>query len=88
MRILNNAYVYCLENNDKNYIYIGSTNELKRRLTEHTEGKVQSTKAYLPLTLTVYIAVQTGKQARKLEKYFKTGSGKAILKKRILQNEA
>jgi len=26
-------------------------------------------------------------KARKLEKYFKTGSGKAVLKKRILQTE-
>jgi hypothetical protein len=32
-----------------------------------------------------YIAVQTEEQARYLEQYFKTGSGIAILYKRMLQ---
>ncbi len=81
-------YTYCLENKEQHYLYIGSTNDLKRRISEHSRGKVQSTKAFLPLTLTAFVAVQTEQQARKLEKYFKTGSGKAILKKRILSNEA
>ncbi|MEE9190723.1 MAG: GIY-YIG nuclease family protein [Candidatus Neomarinimicrobiota bacterium] len=81
-------YTYCLENKRRHFLYIGSTNDLKRRTLEHSRGKVQSTKAYLPLTLTAYVAVQTEQQSRKLEKYFKTGSGKAILKKRILSNEA
>jgi len=45
---------------------------------------VQSTKSYRPLEVITYIAVDTEARARKLEKYFKTGSGKAILKKRIL----
>jgi len=31
-----------------------------------------------------YIAVQTERKARELEKYFKIGSGKAVLYKRIL----
>jgi len=40
------------------------------------------------LTLEAFIAVKTESKARELEKYFKTGSGKAILKKRILTDEA
>jgi hypothetical protein len=32
--------------------------------------------------------VETERKARGLEKYFKTGSGKALLKKRILADEA
>jgi len=80
-------YVYCLENVAKQYLYIGSTNELKRRLDEHNQGKCQATKPYTPLVLTAYVSVNTEEKARKLEAYFKTGSGKAILKKRILQNE-
>jgi putative endonuclease len=58
---------------------------LLKRLAEHNDGKTQSTKHYLPFELESYIAVKTKTQAKTLEKYFKTGSGKAILKKRILQ---
>jgi hypothetical protein len=35
-----------------------------------------------------YVAVPTVRKAKELEKYFKTGSGKAVLKKRILTDEA
>ena len=78
-------YVYCLENQTSDYKYIGSTRNLKRRLYQHTAGKSASTKPHLPLELTASIAVNTEAKARKLERYFKTGSGRAILEKRILQ---
>jgi hypothetical protein len=39
------------------------------------------------LKLAGYIAVPNSQKARELEKYFKAGSGKAILKKRILTDE-
>ncbi len=81
-------YVYFIENKAKNYLYVGSTANLKTRIVAHNNGKNQSTKSYIPLILSAYIAVSTDIQARTLEKYFKTGSGRAILKKRILQNEA
>ncbi len=81
-------YVYILKSINKNYIYIGSTDDFKRRLIEHNEGKSESTTPYKPFELNAYVAVKTEKRARELEKYFKTGSGKAILKKRILVDEA
>ncbi|MFQ6605202.1 MAG: GIY-YIG nuclease family protein [Fidelibacterota bacterium] len=80
-------YVYCLENREKDFLYIGSTNDLKRRLEEHRNGYSRATKSHLPLHLSAYIALDSEVKARKLEKYFKTGSGKAILRKRILQTE-
>ena len=61
---------------------------MHRRMLEHTQGVCQSTKAYRPLQLIGYVAVLTEEKARNLEKYFKTGSGKAILRKRILTDEA
>jgi len=81
-------YVYVLVSLQKNYIYIGSTGNLELRINEHHSGNVQSTKAYRPLKLMAYVAVNTEGRARRLEKYFKTGSGKAILRKRILGDEA
>lgn len=76
-------YVYFLELCNGN-IYVGSTPDLKRRFDSHQCGHVQSTKAHLPVKLRAYIAVETEEKARELEKYFKSGSGKAIALKRFL----
>ena len=75
-------YVYFLElaNGD---IYVGSTNDLKRRFESHQNGQVQSTKAHAPMKLKSYVAVETEDIARELEKYFKSGSGKAVATKRF-----
>ncbi len=81
-------YVYIIKSINSNFIYTGSTNNLKRRIEEHNLGISQSTSPYKPFTLEAYVAVKTEQKARSLEKYFKTGSGKAILKKRILTDEA
>ncbi|MFQ6605203.1 MAG: GIY-YIG nuclease family protein [Fidelibacterota bacterium] len=40
-------YVYCLENREKDFLYIGSTNDLKRRLEEHRNGYSRATKSHL-----------------------------------------
>jgi predicted GIY-YIG superfamily endonuclease len=75
-------YVYFLRlNNDS--IYVGSTNDLKRRFASHQAGRVISTKKYLPVTLKSYVAVEGEALARELEQYFKSGSGKAIAMKRF-----
>ena len=80
-------FVYVLRSKNHPFIYIGYTGDLERRLKEHNEGLSQSTKHYAPFVLEAYVAVNSEAKAIKLEKYFKTGSGKAVLKKRIL-NEA
>ncbi len=76
-------YVYFLELNNGD-VYVGSSNDLKRRLKSHQDGQVQSTKAHCPVKLRSYVAVETETKARELEKYFKSGSGKAVAKKRFL----
>jgi predicted GIY-YIG superfamily endonuclease len=64
-------------------IYIGSTNDLRRRFASHQQGCVD-TKQYLPAVLRSYVAVADEVTARSLERYFKSGSGKAFAKKRFL----
>ncbi|MCK4913786.1 MAG: GIY-YIG nuclease family protein [Planctomycetes bacterium] len=76
-------YVYILKMADREY-YVGSTNDMKRRMEEHNNGREISTKWRLPVVLEAYIAVKSDKTARNLEKYLKTSSGKATLRKRIL----
>jgi putative endonuclease len=80
-------YVYILKMADGEY-YVGSTNDLKRRMEEHVSGQEISTKWRLPVVLEAYIAVKSEETARCLEKYLKTSSGKATLRKRILPAEA
>lgn len=41
-------YVYILKSAKNNSLYIGITNNLSRRITEHNKGKNISTKRYLP----------------------------------------
>jgi putative endonuclease len=77
-------YVYILKSLKSDFIYIGSTNNLSRRLQEHNDLKAQSTKHYAPFEIEAYVALKTEAKARELEHYFKTGSGKAILNRRIL----
>jgi putative endonuclease len=81
-------YVYIIRSLESNFQYIGSTNKVEKRLDEHNRGENKSSRPYRPFRLEAYVAVQTETKARELEKYFKTGSGKAILKKRILSDEA
>jgi putative endonuclease len=76
-------YVYFLELSNGD-IYVGSTPDLKRRFQSHQKGRVQSTKRYCPVSLRAYVAVETEIKSRQLERYFKSGSGKAIALKRFL----
>jgi putative endonuclease len=76
-------YVYFLELNN-NDVYVGSTDDLRRRVADHNKGLVTSTKPLTPAKLRSYVAVETEQGARSLERYFKSGSGKAFAKKRFL----
>jgi predicted GIY-YIG superfamily endonuclease len=71
-------FVYILKSIKSGYTYIGSTDDLERRLKEHNFGLSKSTSPYKPFDLEAYVAVKSEQRARTLEKYFKTGSGKAI----------
>lgn len=76
-------YVYFLELSNS-YIYVGFSGDLKQRFKAHNDGKVPATASYLPAKLKSYVAVESKEKAMALEKYFKTGSGKAVAIKRFL----
>jgi putative endonuclease len=77
-------YVYILRSARDNNLYVGSTDNIERRISEHNLQKVDSTKNRVPLELVAYVAVKNKSKAIELEKYLKTGSGRALLNKRIL----
>lgn len=80
-------YVYILKSKKDNKLYIGSTNNLKRRIVEHLSGKVISTKNRIPLELIYYEAYKIESDARNRESSFKnSGSVYNGLIKRIQES--
>ena len=81
-------YVYILKSKKiKNWLYIGSTNNLKRRFEEHQNGKSFSTKNYKPFILIYYEAFFSEIDARERERQLKSyGNSYKFLKKRIINS--
>ena len=75
--------VYCLQSEKEREFYVGYTNNLKRRIGEHNQGKNTSTRPYLPWKLIYYEACLDEQDARRREKYFKTTQGGRLLKRRL-----
>ncbi|MFZ2682279.1 MAG: GIY-YIG nuclease family protein [Patescibacteria group bacterium] len=69
-------YVYVCVSLKDNRLYTGSTNNLEKRLAEHANGLVTSTKPRLPLKLIYYETYSNETDARMREKYLK-GGGRA-----------
>ena len=76
-------YVYVLKSAKDGKLYVGFTEDLKKRFKEHNRGLVNSTKLRRPLKLIYYEACNIMKDAVAREKALKTGFGRAYLKRRI-----
>lgn len=77
-------YAYILLSLKSHIFYFGSTNNLKRRLSLHNNGRVKSTKPHIPWRLIWYGGFNTEKEARDFELYLKSGSGKSFAYKRLV----
>jgi len=73
-------YVYILKGNT-NKPYIGCTEDLRERLERHKNGYIPATKSLLPVELISYFAFPNKYAAFNFEKYLKTGSRRAFLRK-------
>ena len=73
-------FVYAIKSVNRNYIYAGLTNDIERRVAEHNAGKNKTTKPYRPFKLIYSESFSTKVEARKKEKYLKSGIGKEYLK--------
>ena len=72
-------YVYVLRSIVKGRRYVGMTKHLDRRLREHNEGKNRSTKGFAPFELVYVEEFEERTEARKREKYLKSGVGREYL---------
>jgi len=77
-------YVYILLSIKDGKFYVGMSSDLKRRMAEHTRGKVKSTQNRLPLKLLCYEAYLTKNEAENRERYLKSSDGKKDLRRRLV----
>ncbi|MEK7500887.1 MAG: GIY-YIG nuclease family protein [Patescibacteria group bacterium] len=76
-------YVYALKSLKRNYIYVGLTNNIERRIDQHQSGKEQTTAPYRPFQFVLVEEYATRLDARRREKYLKSGIGKEWLKNKV-----
>ncbi|HDH07460.1 MAG TPA: GIY-YIG nuclease family protein [Candidatus Moranbacteria bacterium] len=80
-------YLYILKSKKDSKMYIGSTNNLRKRLEMHNSGKIYSTKLRKPFNLVYYESYKSEKDARKREHNLKLRSRAfAQLMKRIQES--
>ncbi len=78
--VINVFYVYVLQSKKDGSQYIGLNHNTEERLKEHNAGRVKSTKAKRPWKLLIKEPFETRLDARKREKYLKSGAGRRFRK--------
>jgi len=76
-------YTYVLQSAKDDFLYIGWTDDVVRRVEAHNAGKVVSTKSRIPFVLVYYEACLSKQRAIRREKQLKTGFGRKYIKNRI-----
>lgn len=72
--------VYILYSKEHQKSYVGCTGDLAERLKTHNKGKVASTKRYIPWEMVHIEELNSYAEARKREKYYKSGAGRKKMK--------
>ena len=76
-------YVYVLQSMKGKNLYIGYTQDLRKRVLEYNRGKNVSTKPYLPWQLIHYEAYRHQDDAKRREGYLKSNQGSRLLKRML-----
>jgi len=81
-------FVYVISSINRNYTYIGLTDNPKRRIGQHNKGYNKTTKPYKPFHTILIEEYDTRDHARQREKSLKTGWGRQMLRKKVEQYRA
>jgi putative endonuclease len=77
-------YVYLLKSIKKKFLYVGSTDDLRKRFQQHNARQEFATKAYAPFKLVYYEAYRSKRDALDRERKLKHhGSVIGHLKRRV-----
>ena len=74
-------FIYVLASEMAQKSYVGSTDDVERRLGEHNEGRGASTSKYRPWRILYTETFVTREEALEREKYLKSRSGRRFLKR-------
>ena len=76
-------FVYAIYSDSRNYLYVGLSDNVERRLREHNSGKNRTTRPYRPFRLIHMESFNSRSEARAREIILKSGQGKEFLKSLI-----
>ena len=76
-------YVYVLWSSKLNKRYVGTTNNVEKRINEHNRGYNKFTSGGIPWLLVLKEEYSTKTEALKRERFLKSGRGRAILDKTL-----
>ncbi len=78
-------YVYIIKSiTNPNQIYVGYTENIKKRLSDHNSGSSDHASKYKPWKLVMCLMFIDQEKATEFEKYLKSHSGRAFRDKRLL----
>lgn len=77
-------YAYIIQSLVDNSYYAGSTSNIKQRVKDHNGGKCKTTSKHKPYKLLWFCVFPNEERAIKFEKYLKSGSEKAFIKKHLI----
>jgi putative endonuclease len=78
---MDNIKVYVIRSLTKEFRYVGITNNIQKRLSQHNNGSNTSTKNYKPFKLIFTEDFDSYSEARKREIFLKSGKGREFLNK-------
>lgn len=78
-------HVYLIRSLKTKYNYAGITNDLEKRLLQHNLGYNKSTKPFAPFETILVENYEDYKEARKREKFLKSGQGREWIRKSLLK---
>jgi putative endonuclease len=73
-------HVYVLLSEKNGHLYVGSTDNVERRLFQHNAGYSKSTRHGIPWRLVHTESLPTRAEAVTRERYYKTGKGREELR--------
>ena len=71
--------VYILQSTRRKYRYVGITNDTVERIKRHNEQRSKATKPFAPFRLVLKEEYVDYKEARKRERFLKSGVGRKFL---------
>jgi predicted GIY-YIG superfamily endonuclease len=83
MRDLRQRFVYVLRSDSDGSLYVGITCNVAQRLATHNSGGSTYTAARRPWQLVVSLEFSSEELARTFERYLKSGSGRAFVKRHL-----